>query len=82
MQHIVQVQRRFISKEEPKVAAVGAGLDIGKPSGCMVLDIGGGTTDVAVISLGEIVSSTSLKIAGDTLDRDIIQICKRRKRNC
>ena len=55
-------------------------MDIGKPSGCMVLDIGGGTTDVAVISLGEIVSSTSLKIAGDTLDRDIIKFVKEEKK--
>ncbi len=63
-------------EEEPKVAAVGAGLDISKPSGNMVLDIGGGTTDVAVLSLGEIVTSTSLKVAGDTLDRDIIKYVK------
>ena len=46
----------------------------------MVLDIGGGTTDVAVISLGEIVSSTSLKIAGDTFDRDIIKFVKEEKK--
>ncbi len=63
-------------EEEPKVAAVGAGLDISKPSGNMVLDIGGGTTDVAVLSLGEIVTSTSLKVAGDTLDHDIIKYVK------
>ena len=55
-------------------------MDIGKPSGCMVLDIGGGTTDVAVISLGEIVSSTSLKVAGDTFDRDIIKFVKEEKK--
>ena len=73
--------KRVFIEEEPKVAAVGAGLDIGKPSGCMVLDIGGGTTDVAVISLGEIVSSTSLKIAGDTFDRDIIKFVKEEKKN-
>lgn len=72
--------KKVYIEEEPKVAAVGAGLDIGKPSGCMVLDIGGGTTDVAVISLGEIVSSTSLKIAGDTLDRDIIKFVKENKK--
>lgn len=68
--------KRVYIEEEPKVAAVGAGLDISKPSGNMVLDIGGGTTDVAVLSLGEIVTSTSLKIAGDTLDRDIIKYIK------
>lgn len=72
--------KKVYIEEEPKVAAVGAGLDIGKPSGCMVLDIGGGTTDVAVISLGEIVASTSLKVAGDTLDRDIIKYVKDEKK--
>lgn len=72
--------KKVFIEEEPKVAAVGAGLDIGKPSGCMVLDIGGGTTDVAVISLGEIVSSTSLKVAGDTFDHDIIKYIKDEKK--
>ena len=68
--------KKVYIEEEPKVAAIGAGLDISKPSGNMVLDIGGGTTDVAVLSLGEIVTSTSLKIAGDTFDRDIIKYVK------
>ena len=68
--------KKVYIEEEPKVAAVGAGLDISKPSGCMVLDIGGGTTDVAVLSLGEIVSSTSLKVAGDSLDKDILKFVK------
>lgn len=72
--------KRVFIEEEPKVAAIGAGLDISKPSGCMVVDIGGGTTDVAVISLGEIVTSTSLKIAGDTFDRDIIRYVKDEKK--
>ncbi|MEF9961373.1 MAG: rod shape-determining protein [Erysipelotrichaceae bacterium] len=72
--------KKVYIEEEPKVAAVGAGLDISKPSGCMVLDIGGGTTDVAVLSLGEIVSSTSLKVAGDTMDRDIIKFVKDEKK--
>lgn len=72
--------KKVFIEEEPKVAAVGAGLDIGKPSGCMVLDIGGGTTDIAVISLGEIVSSTSLKVAGDTFDHDIIKYVKEEKK--
>lgn len=72
--------KKVYIEEEPKVAAVGAGLDISKPSGNMVLDIGGGTTDVAVLSLGEIVTSTSLKIAGDTLDRDIIKYVKDEKK--
>lgn len=68
--------KKVYIEEEPKVAAIGAGLDISKPSGNMILDIGGGTTDVAVLSLGEIVTSTSLKIAGDTLDDDIIKYVK------
>lgn len=68
--------KKVYIEEEPKVAAIGAGLDISKPSGSMVLDIGGGTTDVAILSLGEIVTSTSLKIAGDKLDRDIINYIK------
>jgi len=72
--------KKVYIEEEPKVAAVGAGLDISKPSGCMVLDIGGGTTDVAVLSLGEIVTSTSLKVAGDTLDKDIQKYIKDHKK--
>lgn len=68
--------KKVFIEEEPKVAAIGAGLDISKPTGNMVLDIGGGTTDVAIISLGEIVTSTSLKIAGDRMDRDIIKYVK------
>lgn len=72
--------KKVYIEEEPKVAAVGAGLDISKPSGCMVLDIGGGTTDVAVLSLGEIVSSTSLKVAGDSLDKDILKFVKEEKK--
>lgn len=68
--------KKVFIEEEPKVAAIGAGLDISKPTGSMVLDIGGGTTDVAILSLGEIVTSSSLKIAGDKLDRDIIKYVK------
>ena len=68
--------KRVYIEEEPKVAAIGAGLDIAKPTGSMVLDIGGGTTDVAILSLGGIVTSTSLKIAGDKLDRDLIKYVK------
>ena len=63
--------------EEPMSAAIGAGLDVGEPSGNMVIDIGGGTTEVAVISLGGIVLSHSLRIAGDELDEDIINYIKR-----
>ena len=63
--------------EEPMAAAIGSGLDVGEPSGNMVIDIGGGTTEVAVISLGGIVLSHSLRIAGDELDEDIINYIKR-----
>lgn len=68
--------KKVYIEEEPKVAAIGAGLDIVKPSGNLILDIGGGTTDVAVISLGEIVTSTSLKTAGNKFDSDIIKFIK------
>ena len=68
--------RRVYLEEEPKVAAVGAGLDIAKPSGNMVIDIGGGTTDIAVLSLGGIVNSASIKIAGNTFDSDISKFIK------
>lgn len=59
--------------EEPLAAAIGAGLDITKPNGSMVVDIGGGTTDIAVISLGGIVVRASIKVAGDTFDEAIIK---------
>lgn len=57
--------REVYIEEEPKVAAVGAGMEIFQPSGNMVVDIGGGTTDVAVLSMGDIVTASSIKIAGD-----------------
>lgn len=63
--------------EEPMAAAIGAGLDIAEPTGNIIVDIGGGTTEVAVISLGGIVISYSLKIAGDELDEDIIDYFKK-----
>lgn len=59
--------------EEPLAAAIGAGLDITKPNGSMVIDIGGGTTDIAVISLGGVVVRTSIKVAGDKFDEAIIK---------
>ncbi|WP_416147737.1 rod shape-determining protein [Salipaludibacillus sp. HK11] len=65
-------------EEEPKVAAVGAGMDIYQPSGNMVVDIGGGTTDVAVLSMGEIVTAASIKIAGDRFDSDILSYIKKK----
>lgn len=61
---------------EPKVAAIGAGLDIFKPSGNMVIDMGGGTSDIAILSLGDIVSSQSLRIAGDKMNSDIVGYIK------
>jgi len=63
--------------EEPVAAAIGAGLDIAKPDGCMVIDIGGGTTDIAVISLGGIVASASVKVAGDKFDDAIVKYMKK-----
>ncbi len=63
--------------EEPLAAAIGAGLDIAKPDGSMVIDIGGGTTDVAVIALGGIVASTSVKVAGDKFDEAIIKYMRK-----
>jgi rod shape-determining protein MreB len=63
--------------EEPMAAAIGAGLPIHEPTGNMVVDIGGGTTEVAVISLGGIVTSQSIRIAGDELDQAIISFVKK-----
>ena len=65
--------------EEPMAAAIGASLDVGEPSGSIIVDIGGGTTEVAVISLGGVVVSNSIRIAGDELDEDIINYIKREK---
>lgn len=63
--------------EEPVAAAIGAGLDISKPDGTMVIDIGGGTTDIAVMSMGGIVASSSVKIAGDKFDDAIIKYMRK-----
>ncbi|AMQ08658.1 MULTISPECIES: rod shape-determining protein [Sporosarcina] len=68
--------KKIYLEEEPKVAAIGAGMDIFQPSGNMVVDIGGGTTDVAVLSMGDIVTSRSITVAGDTFDNDITQYIK------
>jgi len=68
--------KKVFIEEEPKVAAVGAGMDISKPSGNMVIDIGGGTTDIAILSLGGIVTSTSIKTAGNVFDADIMKYIK------
>lgn len=69
--------RRTQLIEEPMAAAIGAGLPVGEATGSMVVDIGGGTTDVAVISLGGIVLSDSLRIAGDKFDEEIISYVRR-----
>jgi rod shape-determining protein MreB len=64
--------------EEPMAGAIGAGLPITEPSGNMIVDIGGGTTEVAVISLSGIVTSQSIRVAGDKMDEAIIQYVKRK----
>lgn len=69
--------KKVYLEEEPKVAAIGAGMDIFQPSGNMVVDIGGGTTDVAVLSMGDIVTSASIKVAGDKFDQEILNYIKR-----
>ncbi|OMF50213.1 rod shape-determining protein [Paenibacillus rhizosphaerae] len=63
-------------EEEPKAAAIGAGMDIYQPSGNMVVDIGGGTTDVAVLSMGDVVTASSIKMAGDKFDEAIVKYIK------
>ena len=68
--------KKVFLEEEPKVAAIGAGMDISKPSGNMVIDIGGGTTDIAILSLGGIVNSASIRIAGNAFDTDIVKYLK------
>lgn len=87
---ITQVERRAVMEsallagakkvyiiEEPMAAAIGAGLPVDEPQGCMIVDIGGGTTEVAVISLGGIVFCKSVRVAGDEMDQAIIQHLKR-----
>ena len=69
--------RKVYLIEEPIAAAIGAGIDISKPCGNMIVDIGGGTTDIAVISLGGSVVSTSIKVAGDKFDAYIVKYLKR-----
>ncbi len=69
--------RRVFIIEEPMAAAIGAGLPVGEPTGNMVVDIGGGTTEVAVISLGGIVAAQSIRVGGDELDSAIIQHVKK-----
>jgi rod shape-determining protein MreB len=68
--------REVFMEEEPKAAAIGAGMDIYQPSGNMVVDIGGGTTDIAVLSMGDIVTSSSIKVAGNKFDDAIMKYIK------
>ncbi|MEY7999046.1 rod shape-determining protein [Clostridium sp. Mt-5] len=69
--------RDVLLMEEPMAAAIGAGLPVNEPTGSMIVDIGGGTTEVAIISLGGIVTSKSLRIAGDELDQAIVSYIKK-----
>jgi rod shape-determining protein MreB and related proteins len=68
--------RKALLIEEPVAGAIGAGIDIAEPIGSMLVDIGGGTTDVAMISMGGIVVSTSMRVAGNVFDRDIMAYIK------
>jgi len=70
--------RKVYLIEEPIAAAIGAGIDISKPCGNMIVDVGGGTTDIAVISLGGAVVSTSIKVAGDKFDEFIVKYIKKK----
>ncbi|MCR5836240.1 MAG: rod shape-determining protein [Lachnospiraceae bacterium] len=70
--------REVIIVEEPLAAAIGSGIDIMKPCGNMIVDIGGGTTDIAVISLGGIVVSNSVKLAGDDFDEAIVKYMRKK----
>jgi rod shape-determining protein MreB len=70
--------RKIYLIEEPIAAAIGAGIDISKACGSMLVDVGGGTTDIAVISLGGIVVSTSIKIAGDKFDESIVRYMRKK----
>ena len=70
--------KRVFLIEEPVAAAIGAGIDIAQPNGNMIVDIGGGTADIAVISLGSIVDSTSVKIAGDKFDEAIVKYIRKK----
>lgn len=70
--------KKIYLEEEPKVAAIGAGMEIFQPSGNMIVDIGGGTTDIAVLSMGDIVTAESIKMAGDKFDVEILQYIKKK----
>lgn len=75
----IEAGAKYVSLiEEPMAAAIGAGLPVSEAMGSMVVDIGGGTSEVAVISLGDIVTSRSIKVAGDTFDTAIVQYIKKK----
>ena len=75
----IEAGAKYVSLiEEPMAAAIGAGLPVGSAMGSMVVDIGGGTSEVAVISLGDIVTSRSVRVAGDTFDSTIVQYVKKK----
>lgn len=65
--------------EEPLAAAIGAGIEINHPSGVMIVDLGGGTTDIAVITMGNMAVASSVKVAGNALNEDIIRYCRRER---
>ena len=77
MPHIRQAPERFSSLRSRLRQAIGAGIDISKPCGNMIVDIGGGTSDIAVISLGGTVVSASIKIAGDDFDEAIVRYMRK-----
>lgn len=70
--------RKVYVEVEPKVAAIGAGLDIYQADASLVIDIGGGTSDIAILSMGQIVTSVTLKVAGDHFDQEILHFIKKR----
>ena len=76
--HLAAGARRVQLIEEPIAAAIGAGLPISEATGSMVVDIGGGTTEIAIMSLGGVVYSRSLRIAGDAMDNGIKRIYEKR----
>ena len=79
---VTEVEKKAVEEaaliEEPVAAAIGAGIDISKPCGNMIVDIGGGTSDIAVISLGGTVVNTSLKVAGDDFDEAIVRYVRKK----
>ena len=74
---ITEIEREVYLVEEPIAAAIGAGVDITKPFGNLIVDIGGGTTDIAVISIGGVVVSSTIKVAGDSFDQAIISYIRK-----